>query len=338
MGSTTAVQKSTGTAPATALNSGERFAAAVRKEFGQEVGSDVEQDEHRNRLMQGYFVCIDKALKVAEVGRVKKNTYNRDHKWDNTVPVTWESVNLPSLAKDIVANARLGLDMTIPNQLYPIPYYNKDTKLYDINLMKGYNGIIHIAEKYALHKPKNVTVELVYSTDFFAAIKKSRENPVESYEFEIKQPFARGEVVGGFGYIEFDEPNKNKLVLMDLDAILKRKPQKASVEFWGGVKTEKKWNAETKSYEEVEVEVAGWIEEMYLKVIKREVYSGKYLPIDPDKIDDNYRAMVERDMLNAEIETEREIEENANAVPIAAVAQAAPVNAAPADKAESEPF
>ena len=43
-----------------------------------------------------------------------------------------------------------------------------------------------------------------------------------------------GEIVGGFGYIEYTEPTKNKLIIMTIKDILKRKPDKASGEFWGG--------------------------------------------------------------------------------------------------------
>ena len=49
--------------------------------------------------------------------------------------------------------------------------------------------------------------------------------------------FARGDIVGGFYYhIYQDKPEKNKLVVMPLKEILKRKPQYASAEFWGGEK------------------------------------------------------------------------------------------------------
>ena len=119
------------------------------------------------------------------------------------------------------------------------------------------------SEKYALEKPVSVTVELVYSTDTFKPLKKNRENRVESYDFEINNAFDRGEIVGGFGYIEYEEPTKNKLIIMTLKDILKRKPEKASGEFWGGKKTA--WEKGQK----VEVETEGWFEE---------VFEGKYSP------------------------------------------------------------
>jgi len=309
MSNTNAVQKTADSAPvAVAPNAGERFVAVVTKEFGCDG-----IDERRKKLIQGYFMTIDRVLKAAEKSRSSKNN----------LTYTWDNVNLSTLARDIVVNARMGLDMTLPNHLFPIPYKNKELQKYDVTLMKGYNGIVHVAEKYALNKPKNVTIELVHQTDHFKPLKKSKDTDVESYEFDIKVPFKRGNIIGGFGYIEFDDPTKNKLVLMSLEAIEKRKPKNPNPEFWGGTKTVTEW-VDNKPTDKV-VTLAGWVEEMYLKVLKREVYSGKYIPIDPEKIDDNYQAMVARELDYAKLEAEAEIDENANAVPIAEVAPSAPV-------------
>jgi len=319
MSNTNAVQNAADPAPvAVVKNAGERFVAAVVKEFGCDG-----VDERRKKLIQGYFMTIDRVLKVSEKGRSNKNSLS----------YTWDNINLPTLARDIVVNARMGLDMTLPNHLFPIPYKNKELQKYDVTLMKGYNGIIHVAEKYALNKPKNVAVELVHETDFFKPIKKSKDNDVESYEFEIKEPFARGKIIGGFGYIEFDDPTKNKLVLMNLEAIEKRKPKDAKPEFWGGPKTVTEW-VDNKPTDKVVV-LAGWVEEMYLKILKREVYSGKYIPIDPAKIDENYQAMVARELDYAKLEAETEVEENANAVPITEVAPSEPL---PPPTEPVEPF
>ena len=45
-------------------------------------------------------------------------------------------------------------------------------------------------------------------------LKKSKDNKVEGYEFEINNPFDRGEIQGGFAYIQFSDPEKNKLIMM----------------------------------------------------------------------------------------------------------------------------
>ena len=127
-----------------------------------------------------------------------------------------------------------------------------------------------------------------------------------------------GRIVGGFGYIEYTEPTKNKLIIMTLKDILKRKPEKASGEFWGGKKTA--WEKGQK----VEVETEGWFEEMCLKTVKREVYSAKNMPRDPKKIDDAYEYMRMQEIRLAQMETQEVIDAEANQVVIDTEAQEAP--------------
>nr|WP_325297115.1 recombinase RecT [uncultured Dysosmobacter sp.] len=292
--------------PATpAPNASERFTATVMRQFGSTVGLPQVTDYQR-QLVQGYFIAIDRALKAAEEERLRKNNNNRDHKYDNDLPVTWANVNLTDLALDVVHYARMGLDMMQDNHLFPIPYKNNKTRKYDLTLMPGYNGIQYIAEKYALEKPAAVTIELVYSTDTFKPIKKTAGVKVEAYEFAINNPFARGEVVGGFGYIEYTDPLKNKLVIMTLKDILKRKPQYASPNFWGG--KQKVWEGG----KQVEKETEGWFEEMCLKTLKREVYSAKHIPRDPKKVDDNYQYMKMQEARIADLQAQAEIDAYAN--------------------------
>lgn len=289
-------------------NMAERFTAKVMKEFGSNVGAPQITDYQR-QLIQGYFIAIDRALKAAEEERLRKNANNKDHnKYDNPLPVSWETVNLNDLALDVVHYARMGLDMMQDNHLFPIPYKNNKTQKYDMTLMLGYNGIQYIAEKYAVETPVAVTIELVYETDTFRPIKKDSSNRVESYEFTINSPFDRGKVVGGFGYIEYADPLKNELVIMTLHDIEKRKPKYASANFWGG--TQKVWE----NGKQVETETDGWYEEMCLKTIKREVYGSKHIPRDPKKIDDAYQYMKMREAKIAEMEAQAEIDANANGV------------------------
>lgn len=292
------------------LSMSERFTNLVLREFGSNVAGAIQVTEYQRRLIQGYFIAIDRTLKMAEEARIRKNDNNKDHKYDNNLPVTWNNVNLNDLALDVVHYAKMGLDMMQDNHLFPIPYKNNKTNKYDITLMPGYNGIQYIAEKYAVEPPKAVTIELVYSTDTFKPIKKSMDNQVESYIFEINNPFDRGEIVGGFGYIEYEDPVKNKLIIMTRRDLEKRKPTYASAEFWGG--TTKVWE----NGKQVEKETDGWFEEMCLKTIKREVYSAKHIPRDPKKIDDNYQYMKMREARYAELEAQAEIADYANAIVI----------------------
>ena len=287
------------TAPPAApqMNASERFTSMVMRQFGGSVGAP-DLTDFQKRLIQGYFIAVDRALKTAEDERVRKNAKNRDHKYDNDLPVIWENVNLTDLALDSVHYARMGLDMMQDNHLFPIPYKNNKTKKYDVTLMPGYNGIRYIAEKYSVEKPVAVTTELVYSTDTFTPIKKSANNRVESYQFTINQPFDRGDVVGGFGYIEYEDASRNELIIMPLKAILKRKPKYASANFWGGKQGDE--------------EVEGWFDEMCLKTLVREVYSAKHIQRDPQKIDESYQYMKLREAQIAQMQTQEEIEAYAN--------------------------
>lgn len=304
-------------------NMSERFMQKVIHEFSGSVG-EFQITEYQRQLIQGYFIGVDRALKTAEAERVRKNENNRDHKYDNAVPVTWANVNMADLALDVVHYARLGLDTMQANFITPIPYLNKKAGRYDINLMLGYNGIKYIAEKFALCPPKSVTIELVYSTDNFKPYKKGRGNDVESYDFEITNPFDRGHIVGGFGYIEYDDPKKNELVLMSMKDIEKRKPEYASANFWGGKANE--W----KNGKKIEVDKDGWLDEMCRKTLIREVYSPKHILLDPRKVDDSYQYMKQREARLAEAQDDmrRIIDVTANTMPVEQ-AKELPAQAAP---------
>jgi recombination protein RecT len=303
----------TATVAKTEVSHSERFQNMVMKEFGSNSVGESKLTDYEKSLISKAFIGIDRALQLAEENRIRKNKTNKDHKFDNDLPVVWHNINLQELAKDVMHFSRMGLDIMEKNHLHPIPYKNTKSGKYDMELMLGYNGIQYIAEKYAVETPLSVTTELVYSTDIFKPIKKNSNNKVESYEFEITNAFSRGEVIGGFGYIEYKDQHKNKLIIMSIADILKRKQKYAAAEFWGG--TTKVWE----DGKQVEVEKEGWKEEMYLKTLKREVYSAKHIPRDPKKIDDNYHFMLRQELKHAEMMAQAEIDENANAIDIETV-------------------
>lgn len=301
----------------TALTVSERFTKKVLTQFAGNVGGMTQVTDYQKKLIQGYFVMIDRALKTAEEERVRKNAANKDHAYDNLIEVAWNNVNMIDLALDLVNYARLGLDMLQDNMLFPIPYKNNKTGKYDVQLMEGYNGIRYIAMHYAMDVPKDVTIEVVYKNDSFRPIKKGVNCNSDSYEFEIANPFDRGEIVGAFAYLSFDDARKNKLIIMSMKDIIKRKPRYASANFWGGKQTV--WRDGKKTEEETE----GWLDEMVRKTIIREAFSAKHLPRDPKKIDDVYQQLRIKELRYAEIETMNEIEENANATKLPATVEAA---------------
>lgn len=283
------------------LSMSERFSNAMVQEFQSGVGT-VALTDFQQRLAQNYFIAIDASLKTAELARLRKTG-----KWQDPVPVTWNNVDMNLLARNLVSYARIGLDPAQKNHINAIPFKNNNTGKYDITFIEGYRGIELKAQKYGLDFPDAVIVELVYSNDTFKPIKKSRTNKVEDYEFEITNPFDRGEVIGGFYYHSYnDNPSKNKLVIMSIKDIEKRKPKYASVEFWGGEKDEWKDGKKTGRKEQVE----GWYDEMCLKTVHRAAYND--ITIDSQKIDDDYLRLKHLENLATENMVRVEIEENAN--------------------------
>lgn len=288
----------------------QRFMTKVIAEFTSGVG-EIALTNFQKRLAQNYFINIDAALKSAEEKRLKKAEKYRD-----PLPITWANVNMELLARKVVAYARTGLDPAQKNHINMMPFKDNNGQQYQIVFIDGYRGKELVAKKYGLDKPDNVIVELVYSTDKFKSIKKDQRNQVETYEFEITNDFNRGEIVGGFYYhIYNDHPEKNKLVVMNIQDILKRKPAYASPEFWGGEKD--KWEYDEKAGKNKKngtEHVEGWYPEMCYKTVYRAAYGN--ITIDSQKIDDDYLMMRQNELSLAELKVDQEINENANKEPI----------------------
>ncbi|NJJ37861.1 recombinase RecT [Paenibacillus sp. 7028] len=274
--------------------------AKVVSEFGSSVG-EVALTDFQKRLAQNYFISIDGILRSTEEKRIKKSEQYRD-----PLPVTWANVNMEKLARDVVAMARIGFDPGQPNHINPIPFKNNNTGKYDITFIEGYRGLELKATKYGLDVPDHIIVELVYSTDTFKPIKRDLNNKYEGYEFNINNPFDRGTIVGGFYYHSYSNaPEKNKLVIMTIKDIEKRKPDHASPEFWGGEKD--KWEKGKKVGKET---VEGWYEQMCRKTVFRAAFSD--ITIDSQKIDDDYLRLKQMESEYDVAEVEREIKENGN--------------------------
>ena len=224
----------------------------------------------------------------------------------NELAYTWANVDLELLSRSVMHYSKMGLDMMLPNQVSPIAYKNNATNKYVFTFIEGYQGKNVIAEKYPLNPFKSVTIELVREKDSFQVLKKSEDRPVDSYKFQIVDPFDRGEIVGGFGYIEYDDPTKNELIIMNKAEIMKRKPEKAAGEFWGGEKDE--WKNGQKTGKTVKVE--GWFDEMALKTVTRHVY-GK-IPLDSSKVPEFNKFLATQTEDIKDLEVAAEIEAKAN--------------------------
>lgn len=282
-----------------------RFMNKVVAEFSGDVGA-VALTKFQSRLAQNYFMAINASLNKAEIKRQKKNANRNTKERDKeNLPVTWANVNMGKLAQDVVACARIGLDPAQRNHIAMTPFKNSSTNQYDIVFIEGYRGVELKASKYGLDVPEAVIVELVYSNDKFKSFKKSKDNQVESYSFEIVNDFDRGEIIGGFYYHAHKDPARNKLIVMTLKDILKRKPRYASSEFWGGEKDV--WENGQKVRTE---QVDGWYEKMCFKTVYRAAYGD--ITIDSQKIDDDFLRLQANEDRVAEAAAEAEINEHAN--------------------------
>jgi len=291
------------------LTDAERFTNKVLQEFTGQAGGEIALTKFQKRLVQNYFISVDLALAKAETNRLKKDEQYRD-----AIPVKWENVNMAQLAVNVVSSARIGFDPALPNHINMVPFKNNSTQKYDIGFIPGYRGKELMAMKYGLDIPKDVVVELVYSTDKFRVIKKDLNNSVEGYDFEVVNPFNRGDIIGGFYYHVFDDKTKNKLVFYSKAEIDKRKPEYASSDFWGGEKPVWKWNDKTKKNEKVGVEqVEGFYAEMAYKTLYRAAYGA--ITIDSQKIDDDFIRLSENEENVKEIKPD-EVAEHANRITV----------------------
>ena len=177
---------------------------------------------------------------------------------------------MTKLALDAVHRIGLGLDALIPNHLHPIPYFNKRLKKYDLDLRLGYVGKDYCRRELAIEKPLDIRYELVYTNDVFKPLMKSSQYSIEDYQFEIPKPFDRGEVIGGFGYIMYDDTIKNKLIIVPLKEFEKAEKIAKTQDFWGE---------------------SNWKERMQYKTLVHRVTDK--LPIDPKKLNIKSYAYVE---------------------------------------------
>ena len=80
---------------------------------------------------------------------------------------------------------------------------------------------------------RKIRIEPVYSTDEFVVYKRGLSQEIEGYDFKVHQPFERGELVGGFGYIEYENSEDNDLVILSKAEIDKYRAKAMGNDFWG---------------------------------------------------------------------------------------------------------
>ena len=254
----------------------EQFTHSIIKEFGRTVG-EISLTPYQRRLAQHLFIRIDNALRELEAKRTDKNK----------APIIWPNVNMQRLATDAMHRVELGLDALIPGHIWPIPYLNSTTGKYDLDLRIGYSGKDFYKRKMAVEPPMDIIYHLVHKNDLFKPIMRSAKNPIEGYEFEIANPFERGDVIGGFAYMVYEDPTKNRLILVTNADFKKSEARAQSKDFW-----------------------TNYPEDMKYKTIVNR--ATKYLTVDPEKVNAAYMAAEREDeVIDVEM-VKAEIKEHAN--------------------------
>lgn len=255
---------------------GEKFTNLVVREFGSTIGDSLDMTPYQRHLAQHLFIKIDATLKDLEA----KRTGDRQ-------PVAWSNINLNRLAIDAVHRIDLGLDALIANHIHPIPYWNSREGKYNLDLRIGYVGKDFYRRRMAVDEPQNIIYELVYSADRFVPIKRTLNNAIESYEFEVTTPFDRGEIVGGFGYIVYADSHKNQLVIVTEKDFQKSMARAKTQDFWTQNPVEMRYKT------------------LVLRVTEK-------LQVDPRKVNESYLTVEAAGDEAIEGEIIAEIEEKAN--------------------------
>lgn len=225
----------------TALSLSDRFTNKVIGAY-QDIAKGIKITDRERSLIANYFIGIDKALKESKKG------YH------------WGMVLMDDLAIAVAHKARLGLDMGIENMISFIPFKKGETGKISLVPVTGYKGYEYLAKTYGLTPPKNFVVELVYTTDTFREIKKDDNHKKDTYIFEVGDSFDRGEIKGGFGYLEYEDETCNKILVMSEQQILSYRPQYYDKTFWTGENQKK----------------------MYKKTIAKQLL--KTVTLDPEKV------------------------------------------------------
>lgn len=247
----------------------QRFTNAVVSAYG-DVARGIDVTPKQMQLISNYYIKLDEMFKNPDIN------------------IFWKQVKLPALANTLAHMAKLNLDMAL-GQLSFIPFFDRKSGKYNLVSIISAKGYEYIAKTYGLDSPEHATVELVYSTDKFSIAKKDANHECDSYTFEVQNPFDRGKIVGGFGYLEFSDKTKNFILVMSEADILKYKPRNASNNFWSGENMKK----------------------MYEKTIAKQLF--KKVTLDPDKVNsvsDSFKQIEVQELNFTLAEAKNTIDEN----------------------------
>lgn len=221
--------------PSAALNQvSARFMTNVEQQFVAQMGEGAQLTAHQRKLVQHVYLLVDAALRTQEVKRTDKWTPEKlAVASEQPRAFTWHHVDRQKLALDTVHRVNLGLDGLMPNHLAPVFYWDDRKKKYNTNLQLGYMGRDFIARQYAVEPaPIAILYHLVHASDEFEALPASAEHDSDTFRFRIPNPFDRGEIVGGFGFIRYDDPRMNRLVLVTQRDFQRAQAAAKSDVFW----------------------------------------------------------------------------------------------------------
>lgn len=232
-----------------------RFVAEVERQWNSQMSDGLEWTSYEKALAQHTFLKVDEALRDADQRRLdQKNA-------DKVTPYIWNNINVQKLALNTVHVVGLGLDPILPNHVHAVFYWNRRDGKYDCALQRGYAGKDLCARTMTLDpQPIDIVYHLVHERDKFVPVWRSDDQPGDRYIFETPEPFNRGQVIGGFGYVVYDDPRKNRLYLVPPEEF--KLAEKVS-------KTDKFWKGDSR-------------ERMQYKTVVNRV--ADKLPIDPRKV------------------------------------------------------
>lgn len=293
-------KKSETTENKTELSIAQRFTNSVVKAYG-DVAKGVEITPKEMKLISGYYIKLCDTI-VGQPGSKIQD---------------WKQVRLKELSTTLAHMAKLNLDMSLGHLSF-MPFEYKSTNTYNLAPVISASGYEYIAKTYGLDPPKQAVVELVYESDSFSIIKKDNSHPCDSYTFSVTNPFNRGKIIGGFGYLEFKDKSKNFILAMSIEEILKYKPKFAKDSFWSGENSKKmyektiakqlfkrvkldpdKVNCIQDSFERIEVEELNFNYSESKEVIDNNMCSGEIVDIEFENVDTDVDKPVENvDNLN----------------------------------------
>ena len=277
----------------------QKFAEMVDRQFQIAAGTEIKLSPHKLKLAQHLGVKVEMSLAAAELKRQKSRRPD-----DQSAPTfTWENVNLEQLKVDAMKMIDLGLDAAMDNHIHPIARLNGRTGKYDVGLQIGYMGKAMVHEKFAIRPPKQVIYKLVFEGDDFD-IEFNMEGG-EMPRYKPKSFFQQGKVIGGFGWIKYEDPSMDRVIIVDQYRFDKARNASKNPQFWGGFFA--KWEGGVKVGEEYD---SKFERDMLYKTVVIEVSS--FLELDPEKISvDAMLSMMAPEVDDAEQEAQQEISQNA---------------------------